>query len=132
MRSISATEATDRGSGVRTRREGRQKDSSEGSTAILDEEGRDVATEDYNVFALLMVLTLVTTLVAFADLGPLNTIVALTIAVGKAVLVVLFFMHVSGDHEGWIPGPNTRSLEPSALMTRISTEPPPTAPLLDE
>ena len=48
----------------------------------------------YNIFALLMVLTLVTTLVAFADLGPLNTIVALTIAVSKAVLVVLFFMHV--------------------------------------
>jgi cytochrome c oxidase subunit IV len=48
----------------------------------------------YNVFALLMILTLVTTLVAFADLGPLNTIVALTIAVTKAIVVTLFFMHV--------------------------------------
>jgi cytochrome c oxidase subunit 4 len=48
----------------------------------------------YNVFALLMILTLVTTLVAFADLGPLNTIVALTIAVSKAIVVTLFFMHV--------------------------------------
>ena len=48
----------------------------------------------YNVFGLLMILTLVTTLVAFADLGPLNTIVALTIAVGKAIVVTLFFMHV--------------------------------------
>ena len=41
-----------------------------------------------------MVLTAVTTLVAFADLGPFNTIVALTIAMTKAILVVLFFMHV--------------------------------------
>ena len=48
----------------------------------------------YNVFGVLIVLTAVTTLVAFADLGPFNTIVALTIAVSKAVLVVLFFMHV--------------------------------------
>ena len=29
-----------------------------------------------------------------SDLGPFNTIAALTIAVTKAVLVVLFFMHV--------------------------------------
>ena len=28
------------------------------------------------------------------DLGPFNTIVALTIATVKAILVVLFFMHV--------------------------------------
>ena len=32
--------------------------------------------------------------IAFIDLGPLNTVVALTIAVFKATLVVLFFMHV--------------------------------------
>ena len=48
----------------------------------------------FNIFALLLGLTAVTTLVAFADLGPFNTIVALTIAMGKAILVVLFFMHV--------------------------------------
>jgi len=48
----------------------------------------------YKIFALLIVLTAVTTLVAFADLGPFNTIVALTIAMSKAILVVLFFMHV--------------------------------------
>jgi cytochrome c oxidase subunit IV len=36
---------------------------------------------------------------AFVDLGPLNTIVALTIATIKAVLVVLFFMHVKYAHE---------------------------------
>jgi hypothetical protein len=32
---------------------------------------------------------LVTTLEAFADVGPLNTITALTIAVNKAILVIL-------------------------------------------
>ena len=31
---------------------------------------------------------------ALVDLGPLNTVVALTIATVKALLVVLFFMHV--------------------------------------
>ena len=46
------------------------------------------------VFAALMVLTAVTVAVAFIDLGVLNDIVALTIAVTKAILVVLIFMHV--------------------------------------
>lgn len=55
------------------------------------------------VFAALMVLTYVTVQVAHADLGhpevltvriPLNVIVALGIAITKATLVVLFFMHV--------------------------------------
>src|SRR5712692_2126957 len=46
------------------------------------------------VFALLMVLTLVTTWVGMQDLGSLNVVVALVIAVIKAVLVVLFFMHI--------------------------------------
>ena len=32
--------------------------------------------------------------IAFLDLGALNTVVALAIAVFKATLVVLFFMHV--------------------------------------
>jgi cytochrome c oxidase subunit IV len=46
------------------------------------------------VFAALRVLTTLTIGVAFLDLGPLNTIVALGIAVTKATLVILFFMHV--------------------------------------
>jgi cytochrome c oxidase subunit 4 len=46
------------------------------------------------VFAALMVLTAVTVAVAFLDLGVFNDVVALSIAVVKAVLVVLFFMHV--------------------------------------
>ncbi len=46
------------------------------------------------VFAALVVLTLVTTGVAFIDLGILSPVVALSIAVGKTSLVVLYFMHV--------------------------------------
>jgi cytochrome c oxidase subunit IV len=46
------------------------------------------------VWLALLVLTGVTTGVAFIDLGPLNTIVALIIATCKALLVVMIFMHV--------------------------------------
>lgn len=46
------------------------------------------------VFAALLVLTAITTVVAFVDLGPLNVILMLAIAVTKAVIVILFFMHV--------------------------------------
>jgi cytochrome c oxidase subunit 4 len=48
----------------------------------------------YVIFLILMVCTALTVWVAYLDLGPLNTIAALAIAVFKAVLVVLFFMHV--------------------------------------
>ena len=48
----------------------------------------------YTIFAALLALTLLTVAVARVDLGPFNTIAALTIAVTKAVLVVLFFMHL--------------------------------------
>jgi len=48
----------------------------------------------FAVFAALLILTYSTVAVAKIDLGRLNTIVALAIAVTKAVLVVLFFMHV--------------------------------------
>ena len=46
------------------------------------------------VFFTLLILTGVTTAVGFYDLGRWNTVVALTIAVCKASLVVLFFMHL--------------------------------------
>jgi caa(3)-type oxidase, subunit IV len=47
------------------------------------------------IFLALIVLTLTTTGVAFIDLGGgFNVTVALTIAVVKALLVILFFMHV--------------------------------------
>ena len=48
----------------------------------------------FTIFAALMVLTIITYYVALIDLGRLNVIVALAVAVTKAVLVVLFFMHV--------------------------------------
>lgn len=51
------------------------------------------------IWATLLVLTVVTALVSFLDLGPFNTIVALVIATFKAVLVVLFFMHVKYTSE---------------------------------
>ena len=41
-----------------------------------------------------MVLTAITVTVAFINLGPLNFPVALGIAILKATLVILFFMHV--------------------------------------
>lgn len=46
------------------------------------------------VWLALLVLTGVTAGVAFIDLGPFNTIVALVIATIKALLVVMIFMHV--------------------------------------
>ena len=46
------------------------------------------------IFAALLVMTGVTYEVSLLDLGRLNVIVALTIAVIKAVLMVLYFMHV--------------------------------------
>ena len=47
------------------------------------------------VFLGLMVLTALTVFASTVDLGPFNNLVAMTIAVSKATLVVLFFMHVS-------------------------------------
>src|SRR5262249_16422473 len=46
------------------------------------------------VFLTLIVMTGITTFVSGIDLGPWNTVVALGIAVFKASLVGLYFMHV--------------------------------------
>src|SRR3954453_3239933 len=46
------------------------------------------------VFASLLVLTGTTVGVAFVDLGPLNNLVAMGIAVLKATMVILFFIDV--------------------------------------
>ena len=69
--------------------------------------GHVVPVKTYlGIFVALLALTALTTGVAFVDFGelhtgmrlvdviPLNTVVALTIAVGKMLLVILFFMHV--------------------------------------
>jgi cytochrome c oxidase subunit 4 len=56
------------------------------------------------IFAALLVLTLTTAGMAFIDLGAgWNTVVALAIAVGKAVLVILYFMHIRySDRLSWV------------------------------
>ena len=48
----------------------------------------------FTIFGALIVCTILTVTAAFINLGDLNFPVALAIAVFKATLVVLFFMHV--------------------------------------
>jgi len=48
----------------------------------------------FTIFGALLIGTAVTVWVAYLDLGLLNTPVALTIAVTKATLVLLYFMHL--------------------------------------
>jgi cytochrome c oxidase subunit IV len=48
----------------------------------------------FTIFVLLMVLTLATWGVTFVHLGHFNLPVAMLIAITKATLVILFFMHV--------------------------------------
>jgi cytochrome c oxidase subunit IV len=48
----------------------------------------------FKVFAALMVLLVLTLAAAAVDLGPLNLPIAMTIAIIKAVLIILYFMHV--------------------------------------
>ena len=56
------------------------------------------------VFLTLIALTLLTTAVAFVDLGgELNSVAAVSIAVCKALLVILYFMHVRySDRLTWV------------------------------
>lgn len=55
------------------------------------------------VLVALLLLTGLTVVVAFQDLGPINTIVAISIAAVKAMLVILWFMHVRySDQLTWI------------------------------
>jgi cytochrome c oxidase subunit IV len=46
------------------------------------------------VYLVLLVLLAATVGVAYIEIGTFNLVLALTIAFGKAALVVLFFMHV--------------------------------------
>jgi len=48
----------------------------------------------FRVFAALLVGTALTVFVATKDLGRMNDVVAITVAVTKMMLVLLFFMHV--------------------------------------
>ena len=63
------------------------------------------------IWIALLICTGLTAGVAFIDMGPFNTIVALSIATFKAILVILFFMHVKYTHEktDW-PGDSERNL----------------------
>jgi cytochrome c oxidase subunit 4 len=49
------------------------------------------------VYVALIVLTVVTVLVSYVNLGLLNVVVALLIASVKASLVALFFMHLKSE-----------------------------------
>jgi cytochrome c oxidase subunit 4 len=64
-------------------------------TALMDPHAAAAQRKTYFlVFGALLVLTLTTTGVAFLNLGPLNTPVALAIAMAKAALVMIYFMHL--------------------------------------
>jgi cytochrome c oxidase subunit 4 len=55
------------------------------------------------VFGALILLTLITTGAAYVDMGVLNTPVALVIAIAKALLVMIFFMHLRySDYLTWV------------------------------
>ena len=57
----------------------------------------------YLIFLALMVGTALTVLVAKFDLGALNNVVMLTVACAKALLVILFFMHLRwGSRLTWV------------------------------
>jgi cytochrome c oxidase subunit 4 len=45
----------------------------------------------------LLILLAVTWAIAYIDLGPLNLIVALAVAITKAIVIALFFMHIKGS-----------------------------------
>lgn len=49
------------------------------------------------IFGLLLFLTFVTVAVTYIDLGPLNIVIALGIAVIKAGVVAMYFMHLRYD-----------------------------------
>jgi cytochrome c oxidase subunit 4 len=53
----------------------------------------------YTIWIALLCLTVITAAVSFVDLGRFNTVIALVIATVKALLVVLFFMHVKYTSE---------------------------------
>jgi cytochrome c oxidase subunit 4 len=55
-------------------------------------------TQKYTlVFLALLALTAATIALAYVDLGAWHSVVGLTIAAIKALLVVLFFMHILGS-----------------------------------
>ena len=51
-------------------------------------------TAYFVVFGALMALTILTVFVSRIDLGEMNTVVAMAVAIVKAAVVILWFMHV--------------------------------------
>ena len=51
----------------------------------------------WKTFAALVVLLAITWSVGYVDLGQFNLIFALGIAIAKAILIMLFFMHIRGS-----------------------------------
>jgi cytochrome c oxidase subunit 4 len=51
------------------------------------------------VWIVLMTLMAITALLSTIDLGAWNTPIALSIAVAKAILVILFFMHIKYEKQ---------------------------------
>ena len=65
-------------------------------TAHADAGHKDHGTKRYFiVWGILLLCTLLTVWTGYKDLGSLNIYIALAIAIFKASLVVLFFMHMS-------------------------------------
>jgi cytochrome c oxidase subunit IV len=60
---------------------------------------KHISSYKSHVFVLLalIVLTFITVAVTRVELGPLNTLVAMLIAGGKAAIVLLWFMHLKFD-----------------------------------
>ena len=90
------------------------------------ETGRDAAAPHvmplgtyFAVFLALMAGTALTVVAAYVDLGWANNAVALAIAITKATLVILFFMHVKE---------NTRLIPAVILVRRLHAPPPPREP----
>ena len=66
---------------------------------MSDHSNSSPLTKYFAVWAALLVGTFITYKAAFLDLGVFNAAVALIIATTKALLVVLFFMHLKGASE---------------------------------
>ena len=61
------------------------------------------ATLYFKVWGILLALLLLTWAVAQVNLGPLNIVAAMTVAVAKLLLVILYFMHVrSSPRSTWL------------------------------
>ena len=67
--------------------------------AANDEEAHTSVVTYLVIFVVLLTFTGVTVAVAFVDLGPLNTPIALGIAVVKATLILAYFMHLKQQNK---------------------------------